>query len=249
MRLALVAKHHRGRATRLAVHGDAHLLAVAAIRRRAIDKVDRHHHQAVLMLANLARPGSDALFIEPQHRLGIVACNVERQLINDHLVLGGRIDGNDAEVTFLHGRIERPHLAKIPRLQNAHKTNVQVVCPRIRPVEHLVVHQGLLAQPFAREGRHHAQVRQRHGEIEEHHVVLDRVFYIVPGKGIGILTHQLQRVGTCLLRRYLTGDALFGNVFGTHAHGQAFAKRTGFEQVGNADLIAAGRALKHALGR
>lgn len=87
------------------------------------------------------------------------------------------------------------------------------------------------------------------GEIEEHHVVLDRVFYIVPGKGIGILTNQLQRVGTCLLRRYLTGDALFGNVFGTHAHGQAFAKRTGLEQVGHANLVAAGRALKHALGR
>ena len=76
------------------------------------------------MFAGLARPGADALFIEPQHRLGIVACNVERQLINNHLVLGGRIDGNDAEVAFLHSGIERPHLAKVPRLQNAHKANV-----------------------------------------------------------------------------------------------------------------------------
>ena len=33
----------------------------------------------------------------------------------------------------------------------------------------------------------------------------------------------------------------------TNAHGQALAKGTGLEQVGNADLIAAGRALKHAL--
>ena len=68
---------------------------------------------------------------------------------------------------------------------------------------------------------------------------MDRVFYVVPGKGVGVLAHQLQRVGTCLLRRDFAGDALFGNVFGTHAHGQAFAKRTGLEQVGNADLIAA----------
>ena len=120
------------------------------------------------MLAGLARPGSDALFIEPQHRLGIVAGNVERQLINDHLVLGRRIDGDDAEVAFLHGGIERPNLSKVPRLQNSHKANIQVVCPGICPVEHLVVHQGLLAQALARERRHHAQIRERHGEIEEH---------------------------------------------------------------------------------
>ena len=200
MRFALVAKHHRGRTTRLAVYGDAHLLAVAAVRCRTVDKVNRHHHQAVLMLASLARPGADALFIEPQYRLGIVAGNVERQLINDHLVLGRCIDGDNAKVALLHGRIERPHLAKVPRLQNAHKTNVQVVCPRIRPIEYLVVHQGLLAQALAREGRHHAQIRERHGEVEEHHVVLNRVFHIVPGKGVGVLAHQLQRVGTCLLR-------------------------------------------------
>ena len=200
MRLALVAKHHRGRAARLAVHSDAHLLAVAAVRRRTIDKVDRHHHQTVLMLAGLARPGSDALFIEPKHCLGIVADNVERQLINDHLVLGRRIDGDNAKVTFLHGRVKRPNLGKVPRLQNAHKANIQIVCPRIRPVEHLVVHQGFLAQALAREARHHTQVRQRHGEIEEHHVVLDCVFHVVPGKGIRVLAHQLQCVGTCLLR-------------------------------------------------
>jgi hypothetical protein len=77
------------------------------------------------MLAGLARPSADALFIEPQHRLGIVAGNVERQLINDHLVLGRRIDGDDAEVTFLHGRVKRPNLGKVPRLQNAHKANIQ----------------------------------------------------------------------------------------------------------------------------
>ena len=35
----------------------------------------------------------------------------------------------------------------------------------------------------------------------------------------------------------------------TNAHGQALAKRTGLEQVGNADLITTGRALKHTLGR
>ena len=67
------------------------------------------------------------------------------------------------------------------------------------------------------------------------------------GKGVWVLAHQLQRVSTCLLRRYLTGDALFGNVFGTNAHGQTLAKGAGFEKVGNADLISAGRALKHAL--
>ena len=140
MRLALVAKHHRGRATRLAVHGDAHLFAVATVRCWAIDKVDRHNHQTVFVLAGLACPRADALFIEPQGCLGIVARNIERQLVNDHLVLSGRIDGDDAEVTFLHGGIERPHLAKVPWLQNAHEANVQVVCPGICPVEHLVVH-------------------------------------------------------------------------------------------------------------
>ena len=201
------------------------------------------------MLAGLARPGSDALFIEPQYGLGIVARNVERQLINDHLVLGRRIDGDNAEVALLHGRIERAHLGKVPRLQNAHKANVQVVCPGVCPVEHLVVHQGLLAQALSREGRHHAQVRQRHGEIEEHHVVLNRVFHVVPGKGIRVLAHQLQRIGTCLLRRYLARNTLLRHVLGTNAHGQTLAEGTGFEQVGNADLITAGRTLKHALGR
>ena len=92
MRFALVAKHHRGRAARLAVYGNAHLLAIAAVCRRTIDKVDRHHHQAVLMFAGLARPHANALFIEPQYSLGVVARNVERQLINDHLVLGRHID-------------------------------------------------------------------------------------------------------------------------------------------------------------
>ena len=70
----------------------------------------------------------------------------------------------------------------------------------------------------------------------------------MPGKGIGVLAHQLQRVGTRLLRRDFTGNALLRYILRTNAHGQAFAKGTGLEQVGNADLIAAGRALKHALG-
>ena len=85
------------------------------------------------------------------------------------------------------------------------------------------------------------------GEIEEHHVVLDRIFYIVPGKGVGVLTHQLQCVGTRLLRRDFAWNTLLRHILRTHAHGQTFAKRTGLEQVGNADLVAAGRALKHTL--
>lgn len=85
------------------------------------------------------------------------------------------------------------------------------------------------------------------GEIEEHHVVLDRVFHVVPGKGIRILAHQLQRVGTCLLRRDFAGNTLLGHILRTNAHGQALAKRPRLEQVRNADLIAAGRALKHTL--
>lgn len=89
---------------------------------------------------------------------------------------------------------------------------------------------------------------QRHGEIEEHHVVLNRVFHVVPGKGIRVLTHQLQRVGTRLLWGNLTRNTLLGNVFGTHAHGQALAKRAGFEQVGHTNLVAAGRTFEHALG-
>ena len=113
--------------------------------------------------------------------------------------------------------------------------------------EHLVVHQGLLAQPLAREGRHHAQVRERHGEVEEHHVILNRVFHVVPGKGVGVLAHQLQRVGTRLLRRDFAGNTLLRHILGTNAHGQALAKRAGLEKVGDADLISAGRALKHAL--
>ena len=247
MRFALVAKHHRGRAARLAVYSNAHLLAIAAVRRRTVDKVHRHHHQTVLMLAGLACPRADALFIEPQYSLGVVARNVERQLINDHLVLGRRIDGDNAEVAFLHGGIERADLGKVPRLQNAHEANVQVVCPGVCPVEHLVVHQGFLAQALAREARHHAQVRQRHGEIEEHHIVLDRIFHVVPGKGFRILAHQLQCVGTCLLRRDFAGNTLPRYILRTNAHGKALAKRPRLEQVRNADLIAAGRALKHTL--
>lgn len=105
---------------------------------------------------------------------------------------------------------------------------------------------GLLLRPLP-EARHHAQVRQRHGEVEEHHVVLDRIFYIVPGKGIRVLAHQLQRVGTCLLRRDFARNTLLRHILRTYAHGQALAKRPRLEQVGNADLVAAGRALKHAL--
>ena len=44
VRFALIAKHHRCRTTRLAVYGNAHLLAIAAIRCRTVDKVDRHHN-------------------------------------------------------------------------------------------------------------------------------------------------------------------------------------------------------------
>lgn len=91
------------------------------------------------------------------------------------------------------------------------------------------------------------RVRQRHGEIEEHHVVLDRIFHVVPGKGVGVLAHQLQCVGTCLLRRDFAGNALLRHILCTHAHGQTLAEGTGLEQVGNADLVAAGRALKHTL--
>ena len=75
----------------------------------------------------------------------------------------------------------------------------------------------------------------------------DRIFHVVPGKGFRILAHQLQRVGTCLLRRDFAGNALLRHILRTHAHGQTLAKRTGLEQVGNADLVAAGRALKHTL--
>ena len=76
---------------------------------------------------------------------------------------------------------------------------------------------------------------------------MDRIFHVVPGKGVGVLTHQLQRVGTRLLRRDFAWNTLLRHILRTHAQGQALAKRTGLEQVGNADLIAAGRALKHTL--
>ena len=69
----------------------------------------------------------------------------------------------------------------------------------------------------------------------------------MPGKGIGVLAHQLQRVGTCLLRRDFAGNTLLRYILGTHAHGQALAEGAWLEQVGDANLISAGRALKHAL--
>lgn len=84
---------------------------------------------------------------------------------------------------------------------------------------------------------------------EEHHIVLNRIFHVVPRKGIRILTHQLQCVRTRLLQRDLAGNALLRHIFGTHAQRQALTKRTGLKQVGNADLVTAGRALKHTLGR
>ena len=78
---------------------------------------------------------------------------------------------------------------------------------------------------------------------------MDRIFHVVPGKGIRVLAHQLQRVGTCLLWRDFAGNTLPRYMLRTNAQGQALAEGTGLEQVGNADLVAAGRALKHALGR
>ena len=77
---------------------------------------------------------------------------------------------------------------------------------------------------------------------------MDRILNGVPGKGIRVLAHQLQRVGTRLLWGNLTRNTLLGNVFGAHTHGQTLAKRARFEQVRDADFVAAGRALKHALG-
>ena len=73
-------------------------------------------------------------------------------------------------------------------------------------------------------------------EVEEHHVILNRVFHVVPGKGVGVLAHQLHRVGTRLLRRDFAGNTLLRYILRTNAHGQALAKGTGLEEVGNADL-------------
>lgn len=57
----------------------------------------------------------------------------------------------------------------------------------------------------------------------------------------------MQRVDMRLLRRDFAGNALLSYILRINAHGQALVEGTGFEQVGNADLITAERALKHTL--
>ena len=110
MRLSFFAEHHRRRATGLSIDGDAHLLAVSTIRRRTVNKVHGHHDQAVLVLARFASPRANALLVESQRRLGIIARDIERQLIDNDIVLGRSVDCDYTEIAFLHGGIERSDL-------------------------------------------------------------------------------------------------------------------------------------------
>ena len=68
-------------------------------------------------------------------------------------------------------------------------------------------------------------------------------------EGIRMLVNELERSGARLLLADRTRNSLFRHVFRTKAHGQAFAKGARLEQLGDADLVSARRALEHALGR
>ena len=68
-------------------------------------------------------------------------------------------------------------------------------------------------------------------------------------EGIGVLMDEMQGVGACLLLGNRAWNSLVGNVFRANTHGQALAECTGLKQVGDADFIAARRALEHALCR
>ena len=70
----------------------------------------------------------------------------------------------------------------------------------------------------------------------------------MPGEGLGVLVHKRKGVRTRLLGGDAAGKRLLRDVFRSSSHGKPFAERAGFEQVGDADLVAARGALEHALG-
>ena len=73
MGVPLLVEHDGGRATRLPVHGNAHLLALATIGNRAVDVEHRHEHERRFMLSHLARPLAHAVLAEAERAFGIVA--------------------------------------------------------------------------------------------------------------------------------------------------------------------------------
>ncbi len=73
MGVSLLVEHNGSRAARLPVHGNAHLLALAAIGNRTVDIEYRHEHERRLMLPHLARPLAHAGLAEAERAFGVVA--------------------------------------------------------------------------------------------------------------------------------------------------------------------------------
>ena len=121
MGLARLAEHYGGGASRLAVHGDAHLLALAPVRSGPVDVVDGHEHEPRSVLPYVICPGAQALLAQAERFFGVVFRNLERQVVDDDAVLRESLDGCYAEFSFLHGGVEGGNLGEIPRFQKVHE--------------------------------------------------------------------------------------------------------------------------------
>ena len=246
--LLFLAEHHGGGAAGLPVHGYAHLLAIASVRGGSIDVIDGHEHQPGSVFAHVAGPLAHALFAVSERLLGIVSRKRIRQLVDDGALLQQALDGYDAEIAFLHGGVERGHRREVPRFEQAHERYVDEIGLRPCPIEHLEVHLRFFPRHLAGERCHHAQVGKLYGHVCERHLLSDGLIHVVPGEGLGVLVHKRKGVRARLLGGDAAGKCLLRDVFRSSSHGKPFAERAGFEQVGDADLVAARGALEHALG-
>ena len=246
--LLFLAEHHGGGAARLPVHGYAHLFAIASVRGGPIDVIDGHKHQPGSVFAHAAGPLAHALLAVSERLLGIVPRKRIRQLVDDGALLQQALDGYHAEIAFLHSGVERGNRREIPWFEQAHERDVDEIGFRPRPVEHLEIHLRFLARHLPGKRRHHAQVGKLHGHVREGHLLLNGSVHIMRGEGVGVLMYERKGVRACLLDGDAAGKGLLRNIFRSCAHGKAFAERAGFQQIGNADLVAARGALEHALG-
>ena len=213
MGLARLAEHYGGGASRLAVHGDAHLLALASVRSGPIEVVNWHEHEPGSMLPYVICPGAQALLAQSERFFGIVFRNLERQVVDDDAVLRESLDGRHAKIPLLHGGVEGGHRREIPRLQKVHEGQIEYARLGVDPIEHLEEHERLLLELLAGVRRDYAQVGERYRGICENHLVVDGILDAVSREEVGVLPHELAGVCARLLLGYAAGNCLVGDVF------------------------------------
>ena len=212
MGFARLAEQHGGGASRLAIHGDAHLLALAPVRGGPINVVDGHEHEPGSVLPHVICPGAEALLTQAERFLGVVFRNLERQVVDDNAVLRESLDGRHAEIPLLHSGVEGGNRREIPRLQKVHEGQIEYARLGVDPIEHLEEHERLLLELLTGVRRDYAQVSERYRGISENHLVVDGVLDVVLREEVGVLPYELAGVCARLLLGYAAGNCLVGDV-------------------------------------